>query len=540
MNSSLLNQKHGDILLKIREFPWFKKYFDPDVLTLLGKGAFGVVVSTKLLTNPLESIALKIVIPESQALLKDYIKEINFMTLLDNHANICEIQDSIIDSFDRTVVIRMSQAESSLKNVIDREKQLKNGYLLQVLADIANALAYAHSKGIYHLDIKPANILIFRTEIRENLPKIQKTHVFDGKIVFKLSDWGGGVLNSKGKTTLISDLFASTPGYMAPEISNGEDKLNLAACDIYSLGMSLLICCGQKYENIKHISSISREKAKKHDFEIQEAIDEIKDNYSQNLIDLIQRMLKFDHSTRIALDMLIMTLENLSESTINETKEEETVKNLKNFKKLDQKKEIESLMRELALDIEKWANYEIKTKDLKMKLELNSEKIVFAAAKDENGDALFILGIMQDGAIQIDGYHTNTEIAFDYFAKSAAKNNPFGLLRLGFSYLFGKGTKENYEKAFYFIDLSARCSENNRTGLTFRGYCFDNGIGVKKDSEKAVADYMKALSLGHEFPCWNLAVLYENKILKDDTGLKKIEYYKLGMDKNDADCRKIL
>ena len=294
MCSELIHLKENEILSKIREYPWFIKLFDPNNLSILGKGAFGVVVSTRLLSNPLENIALKIVIPESQALLKEYIKEITLMTLLDNHANICDIEDSIIDSFEKTIVIRMSQAECSLKNMIDKEKSLEKEYILQLFADMVNGLNYAHSKGIYHLDIKPANILIFRTKKRENLPKGQNSHVYYENLVFKLSDWGGGVLNTKGgKTTVISNSFASTPGYMAPEISNNEDKLNLASCDIYSLGMTLLICCGQKYENIKHISSISKEKAKKHDSEIKEAIDEIKDNYPSALIDLIQKMFIF-------------------------------------------------------------------------------------------------------------------------------------------------------------------------------------------------------------------------------------------------------
>jgi len=255
MDSKLKNE---ELLAKICEFDWFKKFFDVKNTEILGRGAFGVVISSFKLENPSEKLALKIIFPQSDSTLSEYTKEVNFMTSLSNHANICEIKDILMNSLEKSVVIIMKPARISLKSLLEKEKSLKPDILLQMLADITNGLKYAHSKSIFHCDIKPANILVFDTKNRQSLKNISEYKAIDVKTVFKLSDWGGGLFNTKSKTTYISRGFSFTPGYVAPKISNQEEKLNMGLCDIYSLGMTLLNCCGHQYDDIKHISNYGK------------------------------------------------------------------------------------------------------------------------------------------------------------------------------------------------------------------------------------------------------------------------------------------
>ena len=90
--------------------------------------------------------------------------------------------------------------------------------------DICNGLISLHAFNLSHGDLKPDNVLIAKDK--------------NGAMIAKLTDFGSALRIQA--STISHRLTGGTTSFMAPELEHPEEKPDLAACDIYSLGRVIL------------------------------------------------------------------------------------------------------------------------------------------------------------------------------------------------------------------------------------------------------------------------------------------------------------
>ena len=112
-------------------------------------------------------------------------------------------------------------AGESLREMLARDRCCDTERAEGILRDLAEALAYAHERGVVHRDIKPENVLLDRESGRAMLA--------DFGVAQALTAESGERLTGPG-------VVVGSPQYMSPEQAAGERHLD-ARSDIYALGL---------------------------------------------------------------------------------------------------------------------------------------------------------------------------------------------------------------------------------------------------------------------------------------------------------------
>jgi serine/threonine protein kinase len=131
---------------------------------------------------------------------------------------------------------------TDLKGLLSQAGQLSERIALQIVHDVAEALAEAHRRGIVHRDIKPGNILLSAALAGDETPAAAvAAAVASGcKPLVKLTDFGLArhIEQSASLDMTKTGAMLGTPYYIAPEQCARQGDVG-PATDVYSLGATL-------------------------------------------------------------------------------------------------------------------------------------------------------------------------------------------------------------------------------------------------------------------------------------------------------------
>lgn len=186
----------------------------------LGAGGMATVYLAEDLKHD-RKVAIKVLKPELAAVLgaERFVVEIKTTAAM-SHPHILPLFDS--GTADGFLFYVMPYIEGeTIRDKLNRETQFGVADAVRIAREVADALDYAHRRGIIHRDIKPENILLHDG----------RAMVMDFGIALAVSAAAGGRMTETG-------LSLGTPHYMSPEQATAEKDIS-ARSDVYSIASVL-------------------------------------------------------------------------------------------------------------------------------------------------------------------------------------------------------------------------------------------------------------------------------------------------------------
>ena len=184
----------------------------------LGQGGMAVVFLADDLRHD-RKVAIKVLRPEISAEIgaERFSREIKMAAGL-THPHILSLYDS--GEAGGLLFYVMPNIEGrSLRERLDKERQLPLEEALRIAREVASALDYAHRHQVVHRDIKPENVLLH-----------------EGSAM--VADFGIGKAVSGGGSITQTGMLIGTPAYMSPEQASGDSPID-GRSDLYSLACML-------------------------------------------------------------------------------------------------------------------------------------------------------------------------------------------------------------------------------------------------------------------------------------------------------------
>ena len=234
----------------VREIPQFiGKY---KIHSLIATGGMGAVYKAIHPDLKRPVIIKKLAIKRNSMVLERFKREAKILLDL-NNPHIVHMFDYFKEGTSHYLVLEFVDG-MSLDKLIEKKKNFSEQLALLITLDIAQALKYAHERGIIHRDVKPGNIL---------LSKHGEVKLADFGIAASEQDRSSEALNEIDKDKTIEksgiDLTMAgsslgTPSYMSPEQFTDSSRVDKRT-DIYSLGVMLYeLLTGEKPFKTKGLS----------------------------------------------------------------------------------------------------------------------------------------------------------------------------------------------------------------------------------------------------------------------------------------------
>ncbi|HVD06662.1 MAG TPA: serine/threonine-protein kinase, partial [Gemmatimonadaceae bacterium] len=187
----------------------------------LGRGGMGIVYCARD-RRLKRTVAIKLLPPElafRSDIRSRFLREAETAAQL-SHPNIVPIYS--VDEMENLVFFVMAFVDGkNLALQLHEKGRLGIGETRRVMREVADALAFAHARGVVHRDVKPDNVLLEKESGR--------AMVTDFGIARAVSDSGDSRLTATG-------MAIGTPAYMSPEQAAGERDID-GRSDLYALGI---------------------------------------------------------------------------------------------------------------------------------------------------------------------------------------------------------------------------------------------------------------------------------------------------------------
>ena len=313
----------------------FSNRYDPNLIKIIDKPFPQFFLTKKLLTNT--PVVLKVYQFDDKTLFEAFSSELQHIlqTNMKTYIDVIEyfaIKDQIpyeLYIFLERADFTLSELISSISENIPKPEQ----ELLQMYSDLAFNLSYAHQNNLTHGNIHPNNIMVL-CNCRERPPEAQKFNVFTTNL-YKFSDWRfDTILQKNSKKDSLHEIFPKNCAFRPPEYYNcvRREDLDLRACDVYALAMSILNCCGMPLKKLLPISISEKEI---HDIQLDKIFHELTKIYDFKLVEILKNSLMFDPQKRWNIENVVFALKNLSKSStmahmdnINEAQEKKPKKGI--------------------------------------------------------------------------------------------------------------------------------------------------------------------------------------------------------------------
>ncbi len=197
------------------------------ILGLLGEGRHATVYRASDPTLERE-VALKLLragAPRSPRSFERFLGEARALARL-RHPRIVSVYEAGRDGDQLYIALALIEGESLAEFVAKARPTHRRG--VEIVAELAEALAYAHGFGIVHRDVKPANVRL------------------DAQGGAHLMDFGIAYRPDSGEAPAPPGTILGTPAYIAPEQAVGAPGAVAPASDQYSLGAVFYeLLCGR-------------------------------------------------------------------------------------------------------------------------------------------------------------------------------------------------------------------------------------------------------------------------------------------------------